>query len=122
MPPFATGEAFVAVEGKDAYLPETSDQPAAIPRQVSLSRILHDPQAVVAGDAIDCVHVGRMPIEMDGNDAACAWAYSLDEAGGVDAPGIGSGPGFADHGVRIEHDDPGDRFRPTFGGGCRRFA
>ena len=53
---------------------------------MSLGSVLHDPQVVTRGNGIECVHVGRVSVEVDGDHSAGSRSYGRIDRFRVEAP------------------------------------
>ena len=60
---------FTGIKRKGRRYPKRANHPTFVTGKVSLSTILDDPQAMLPGDCHDGIHVCRLPVQMDWDDA-----------------------------------------------------
>ena len=113
---FARGEVLVGVEAEAGDVADGADlAPVGEPGLGGVRGILHQPQAVLRADVLECGQVARMPGVVHGHDCPCARRDCGGDGGRIEAERVGvdvaeDRPGACTH-DHIGRRGPGQRRR-----------
>ena len=88
-PGFACGQILHGVDAEGGGISQVADHPALVGCPGSVGRVLNDGQAVLAGDGVDLVHIGRKPRQVDRQDGFGSGGDVPLDLGGVHVAGVG---------------------------------
>src|SRR4029077_6381078 len=75
-------QVFTGVKRERRGISKASNVSPLVPGKMRLSTIFYDPKIVPFCDGHDRIHIRRLPVKMDWNNADCGWSdFSLDIVG-----------------------------------------